>query len=160
MAGMILSAMSSIVMGVAFPDTTNPAAATNRHDPGFAWLPGMLFGIFLGLLGALIFPVLASRAVDPFREGPPASILGLFIVATLANVFGAVLMGIPMITKRIYPRWCGYVLILAAARPTQPRSLRRTGPPPRVLQPRPHRTRRQRIRSLSGQGLAITLSNS
>jgi hypothetical protein len=38
----------------------------------------------------------------------------LFIVGTLANVFGAIMMGIPMITKRIYPRWCGYLLIAAA----------------------------------------------
>ena len=38
----------------------------------------------------------------------------MFIIGTLANVFGAILMGIPMITKRIYPRWCGYLLLVEA----------------------------------------------
>jgi hypothetical protein len=38
----------------------------------------------------------------------------LFILGTLANVLGAIMMAIPMITKRIYARWCGYMLIVAA----------------------------------------------
>jgi hypothetical protein len=148
--GMILSAVSSIGSGLAFPDTTNPAAATNplsvllsllgvigtivallglpgmyaraAREGGLVWLvgvvliaiTGILFGVFLGLMGALVFPVLAAQAPDLFREGPPPSFFGLFIVGTLANVVGAFLMAIPMITKRIYPRWCGYMLIAAA----------------------------------------------
>jgi hypothetical protein len=90
---------------------------------GLIWLIGvvliaitaMIFGIFLGLMSVIVFPVLASRAPDVFGAGPPPAFFALFIVGTVANVFGALLMGIPMITKRLYPRWCGYLLIVAAA---------------------------------------------
>jgi hypothetical protein len=148
--GAVLSAISSIGVGVAFPDTGNPAAATNSlnvllnlvgvvgamlallglpgmyarvaREGGVVWLvgvvliaiTGMLFGIFFGLMGTLVFPALASQATNPFGEGPPPSFFALFIVGTLANVFGAILMGIPMITKQIYPRWCGYLMIVEA----------------------------------------------
>jgi hypothetical protein len=33
----------------------------------------------------------------------------------VANVLGALLMAVPMITRRIYARWCGYVLLAEAA---------------------------------------------
>ena len=148
--GAVLSAMSSIGIGVAFPDTSDPAAATNplnvllslvgvvgtilallglpgmyacaAREGGFMWLvgvvliaiTGMLFGIFFGLMGALVFPALASQATNPFGEGPPPSFFALFIVGTLANAVGSILMGIPMITKRIYARWCGYMMIVEA----------------------------------------------
>ena len=77
-------------------------------------ITGMLFGVFLGLMGALVFPALASQATNPFGEGPPPSFFALFIVGTLANVFGAILMGIPMIAKPVYSRWCGYVMMCEA----------------------------------------------
>jgi hypothetical protein len=148
--GALLSAVSSVVTGVVFPDTGNPAAATNpvsvllsligvvgtiavllglpamyvraAREGGLIWLvgvvliaiTGMLYGIFLGLMGVLVFPALASQAPDVFREGPPPSFFALFIIGTLANVVGAILMGIPMLTRRIYPRWCGYLMIVEA----------------------------------------------
>jgi hypothetical protein len=148
--GAVLSAISTIGMGVAFPDTGDPASATNplnvilsivgvagtilallglpgmyargAHEGALVWLvgvvliaiTGMLFGIFFGLMGALVFPALASQPTNPFGEGPPPSFFALFIIGSLTNVFGAILMGIPMITKRIYPRWCGYVMMVEA----------------------------------------------
>jgi len=92
------------------------------RDGGLVWFVGVVlialtaivFGIFLGLMSALVFPVLASRAPDLFGSGPPPSFLAVFIIGTLANVFGAILMGIPMITKQVYPRWCGYALLVEA----------------------------------------------
>jgi hypothetical protein len=148
--GAILAAVSSLVSGVLFPDSSSPATATNplnvllsligvvgavlallglpgmyaraARDGGLVWLVGvvliaitaMLYGIFLGLLSVLVFPALASRAPDLFGQGPPPSFLAVFIIAALANVFGAILMGIPMITKQIYPRWCGYMMMVEA----------------------------------------------
>jgi hypothetical protein len=38
----------------------------------------------------------------------------VFILGTLANVVGALLIGLPMLTRGIYPRWCGWLLILEA----------------------------------------------
>ena len=96
--------------------------ARGARQGGLVWLvgvvliaiTGMLFGVFFGLMGALVFPALATRAPDVFGQGPPPSFLALFIVGTLANVLGAILMGIPMLTKRIYPRWCGYLMMIEA----------------------------------------------
>ena len=96
--------------------------ARAARDGGLVWLIGvvliaitaMLFGIFLGLMSVVVFPVLASRAPDLFGAGPPPSFLAVFIIGTLVNVFGAILMGIPMITKQVYPRWCGYALLVEA----------------------------------------------
>ena len=78
-------------------------------------ITGMLFGVFLGLMGALVFPVLAIQATDLFSQGPPPAFVALFIVATQANVFGALLIAVPMITRGIYARWCGYVMLAGAA---------------------------------------------
>ncbi len=50
-----------------------------------------------------------------FREGPPPSFFPLFIVGTLANAVGAALMGMAMLTRSLYPRWCGYLMIAEAA---------------------------------------------
>jgi hypothetical protein len=96
--------------------------ARAAREGGLLWLggvvliaiTGMIFGVFLGLMGALVFPVLASQATDLFSQGPPPAFFALFIVANLANVFGALLMAVPMITRGIYARWCGYVMLAAA----------------------------------------------
>jgi hypothetical protein len=77
-------------------------------------ITGMLFGVFMGLLGAIVFPVLASQPTDLFSQGPPPAFFGVFIVANLANVFGALLMAVPMIRRGIYARWCGYVMLAEA----------------------------------------------
>jgi hypothetical protein len=96
--------------------------ARSAREGGLVWLvgviliaiTGMLFGVFLGLMGAIVFPALATRAPDLVSEGPPPAFFALFIVATVANVLGAILMGITMLTKRIYPRWCGYLMMVEA----------------------------------------------
>jgi hypothetical protein len=77
-------------------------------------ITGMLFGIFMGLMGAIVFPALAARAPSVLGEGPPPSFMVIFIVGTLANVLGALGLGVPILTRRLYPRWCGYLMIVAA----------------------------------------------
>jgi len=92
----------------------------SAREGGVVWLIGValigltavIFGIYLALTFALVFPAIATRAPSLLSEGPPPSFFAIFIIGTLANVFGALLMGIPMLTKRIYPRWCGYLLII------------------------------------------------
>lgn len=78
-------------------------------------ITGMLFGVFLGLMSTIVFPVLAGQATNLLGQGPPPSFLAVFIIATLANVFGALLMAIPMIKRGIYARWCGYLMLAEAA---------------------------------------------
>jgi hypothetical protein len=150
LVGAVLSIVSSVGSGVLFPDSNNPATATNplnillsvvgvvgtvaallglpgmyirsAREGGSVWLigvaliaiTGMIFGVFLGMLSAIVFPALATRAPDLFGEGPPPSFFFVFIVGTLANFLGALLMGIPMLTKALYPRWCGWLVIAEA----------------------------------------------
>jgi hypothetical protein len=146
----VLAAISTIVVGIVFPDTTSPAAATSAlniamgvvgvvgaflallglpavyahraREGGVIWLLGVvlialtavLFGIFMGLMGVLVFPILAVQAPTSFAQGPPESFIGVFIIGLAANFFGALLMGVPMLTRGIYPRWCGYMMLLEA----------------------------------------------
>ena len=96
--------------------------ARSARQGGTLWLAGvvliaitgMLFGVFMGLMGTLVFPALASAAPGMFSQGPPPSFLALFVIGTLANLLGALGMGIPMLSRRLYPRWCGYLMILEA----------------------------------------------
>jgi hypothetical protein len=94
----------------------------SAREGGSLWLigvvliaiTGMLFGVFFALMGVLVFPFLAVQAPNLFSEGPPPAFFVFFIVGTLANTLGALLMGIPMLTKALYPRWCGWLMIAEA----------------------------------------------
>jgi hypothetical protein len=77
-------------------------------------LTGMLFGVFLGLMSVIVFPVLATRVPDLFSQGPPDSFFPLFIIATFANVAGAISMGIVLLRTRVYARWLAYVMFVEA----------------------------------------------
>lgn len=98
------------------------AYARVAREGGLAWLlgclflavTGLVFGVFMGLTGVVVFSALATSAPTLFQEGPPPSFFPVFIVGTLANVVGPVLMALPIIRKRIYPRWTGYVLLAGA----------------------------------------------
>ncbi|HLZ29155.1 MAG TPA: hypothetical protein VKV73_17715 [Chloroflexota bacterium] len=97
-------------------------AVRGAGERGLVWLigvvlialTGMLFGLVLGLMSVIVFPALATRAPDVFGQGPPPAFFGLFLVGTIANVLGAILMAIPVLTKHLYPRWCGYLLVIEA----------------------------------------------
>ncbi len=56
-------------------------------------------------VGGVVFPD-SSDAATPINP--------LNVLLNLIGVLGAILMGIPMITRQVYPRWCGYVLLLEA----------------------------------------------
>jgi hypothetical protein len=96
--------------------------ARSAREGGSLWLigvaliaiTGLIFGIFLGMMSVFVIPVLASRAPDLFGDGPPPSFFVLFILGTLTNFLGALLMGIPMLTRRLYPRWCGWLMVAEA----------------------------------------------
>jgi hypothetical protein len=75
---------------------------------------GMLFGIFAALTFAILFPAIGAQAPNLLSQGPPAAFLGVFIIATIANVVGAALMGVAMLRRQMFPRWCGWLMILEA----------------------------------------------
>jgi hypothetical protein len=77
-------------------------------------ITGMVFGIFTAPTFVIVFPALAAQAPNLLNEGPPPAFLAVFIIGTVANVLGAVLMAIPMLTRHLYPRWCGWLMALEA----------------------------------------------
>jgi hypothetical protein len=77
-------------------------------------LTAVLFGIFLPLVFLLVLPALASAAPALLAEGPPPSFVPLFIIGTLANVFGAAFTAWAVLGRRLYPSWCGWLLALEA----------------------------------------------
>lgn len=81
----------------------------------FLALTGLLFGVFMGLTGIVVFTAIAARAPDLLKDGPPPSFYPVFILGTLFNVLGPVLMAVPIIRRRVmYPTWTGYALLIGA----------------------------------------------
>jgi hypothetical protein len=72
----------------------------------------MLFGIFLSLQAALIFPYLAEQAPQ-LLAAPPPSFFALFIVGTAVGTIGPILLAIPMLRRRVPTAWIGWVLVLS-----------------------------------------------
>lgn len=72
-----------------------------------------MVGVFANLYAAMVEPWLATQAprlVDGF--GPPA-FFAYFNVAEVLLVVGSVLLAIPVLRRRVLPRWTGFVLALS-----------------------------------------------
>jgi hypothetical protein len=78
------------------------------------FLTGLVFGVFLSLLQALIFPYLAAQAPQAVAGQGPPDLGGVFISGTILNVVGAVLLAITVLRSRAQPMWTGYVWIACA----------------------------------------------
>ena len=76
-----------------------------------AWL---FSALFLSLYSVLVAPWLANQAPDLAAAPLPTAILIAFIVATLAEMIGTVLLAIPFVRGLMAPRWVGYALPAAA----------------------------------------------
>jgi hypothetical protein len=81
--GMILSAVSAIGSGVAFPDTSSPAAATNPLSVLLS-IVGVI-GTIVALLG---LPGMYARAA---REGGLLWLVGVVLIAITGVLFGVFL---------------------------------------------------------------------
>lgn len=78
------------------------------------FLTGLMFGWFFNLLGALLVPYLASQAPAVFKGNGPPSFFPFFIIGTIVELAGSVLLAIPFLRSRALPRWPGYVLVASA----------------------------------------------
>jgi hypothetical protein len=78
------------------------------------FVTGLMFGVFLNLLGALIIPYLVAHAPDAMKGNGPPALLPFFIVGNVLFVVGDILLAIPMLRGRVQPRAVGYVLIGSA----------------------------------------------
>jgi hypothetical protein len=75
----------------------------------------MLFGSVC-LMAATVFPWVGEKAPDLFKDpNNAAPLIGLvFLVWFVAMVAGNILMAIPVLRRRVGPRWIGFVLIGSA----------------------------------------------
>src|SRR3982074_2992801 len=80
----------------------------------FIALAQMLFGS-VSLMAATLYPWLGEKAPDLFKDPNAAPLIGLvFLVWFVAMVTGNILMAIPVLRRRVGPRWIGFVLIGSA----------------------------------------------
>ena len=113
-----LGVVGVIVLLLGLPGVYVRSAAAG----GLLWLVGVVFiaitgvllGVFMGLVSTLMFPAIAAQAPSLLNDGPPQGFIVIFVLATLTNIVGALGMGIPILSRRLYPRWCGYLMILEA----------------------------------------------
>jgi hypothetical protein len=78
------------------------------------FLTGLMFGVFFNLVGAVLVPYLASHAPDVFKGNGPPSFFPFFIIGTIIELAGTVLLAVPFLRSRALPSWVGYVLIASA----------------------------------------------
>jgi hypothetical protein len=77
-------------------------------------LAQMLFGS-VSLMAATLYPWLGEKAPDLLKDPNAAPLIGLvFLVWFVAMVAGNILMAIPVLRRRVGPRWIGFVLIGSA----------------------------------------------
>jgi hypothetical protein len=84
---------------------------------GFALIftTGCILGLFLNLLSVIVTPYLATKAPSLANDtnGPPA-FFALFIIGSVFLAVGCVLVAIPLLRRRVTPRWPAFVLLLTA----------------------------------------------
>jgi hypothetical protein len=75
---------------------------------------GLMFGVFFSLLGALLLPYLAQQAPATVKGNGPPAFFPFFILGTVFQVLGLLLLAVPIVRGFVAERWVGYVLLAAA----------------------------------------------
>jgi hypothetical protein len=79
-------------------------------------ISGLMFPFFFGLVSLMIFPWLADKApalVSGSNSGPP-SFFVFFIIGTIIQLVGTVLLAILFLGGRLLPLWIGFVFAASA----------------------------------------------
>jgi hypothetical protein len=75
---------------------------------------GLMFGIFFSLLSALLLPYLVQHAPSTVKGNGPPAFFPFFILGTVFEVIGLLLLAVPIVRGFVAERWVGYVLLAAA----------------------------------------------
>ena len=75
---------------------------------------GLMFGIFFSLLGAVLLPYLVQAAPATVKGNGPPAFFPFFILGTVFEVLGLLLLAVPIVRGFVAERWVGYVLLAAA----------------------------------------------
>src|SRR5204863_156246 len=74
------------------------------------WLTALLFDVVLGVIAVIV----VSSSGPAFAAGPPPpAIFALFIIGTVLELIGGVLLGLRIIQTRVYASLTGWLLIVA-----------------------------------------------
>ncbi len=115
--GAVAAALVLVALPAVHARIAAPLGALGRAGIVCIALGWMFFGLFLSLFSALIAPWLAEHAPGLLSASArlPAAFLVTFVLALLAEVTGAALLAVPFLTRRLPPRWLGFVLLASAA---------------------------------------------
>jgi hypothetical protein len=69
---------------------------------------------FASMLSAIVDPWLADKAPNLLKDPGPPLFFAIFIVLMLATIAGTILMAIPILRRRVGPRWIGFLLVASA----------------------------------------------
>jgi hypothetical protein len=75
---------------------------------------GLMFGIFFALFSAVLLPYLVQHAPAAVKGDGPPSFFPFFILGTVFEVVGLLLMAVPIVRGFVAERWLGYLLLAAA----------------------------------------------
>jgi hypothetical protein len=75
---------------------------------------GLMFGVFFSLLSVLLLPYLVQHAPAALKGNGPPTFFPFFILGTIFEVVGLLLMAVPILRGFVAERWVGYVLLAAA----------------------------------------------
>jgi hypothetical protein len=70
--------------------------------------------VFFGLLQALVLPFIVAQVPQMPEGAGPDGLFLMFILGTLAQAVGSVLLALPILRGRVAPRWAGYCLVAGA----------------------------------------------
>jgi hypothetical protein len=108
----------NLIAGIGFLLGLPSAYLAQRNQVGIVgligiialWLTAFLFDIVLNILPLAIF----SGPPTPASAGsPPPFIFALFIIGTLLELIGGILLGLRTIQGRVFPSLIGWILIVA-----------------------------------------------
>jgi hypothetical protein len=77
------------------------------------FVASVMVGVFGNLYGAMVDPWLAAQAPDLAKGFGPPPLFAYFNLAEVAGVLGTVLLAIPIMRRRVTPRWAGWVLLVS-----------------------------------------------
>jgi hypothetical protein len=73
------------------------------------WLTALLFDIVLGIIAII---VVSSSNAASLAGAPPPALFALFIIGTVLELIGGVLLGLRIIQTRVYASLTGWLLIV------------------------------------------------
>jgi hypothetical protein len=80
---------------------------------GLVFIAGIMLDVFANLWGAMVDPWLATEAPNLANGFGPPAFFAFYNVQELILVVGSVLLAIPLLRRRVSPRWPAFALLLS-----------------------------------------------